>query len=296
MARLNLVVALSFVSTCLAWANAGQEAVPGAIEGIVSADLEDGRTAYVCERETKGDAEIVLTPMLVRGRSGGVSTYIELYLRDVNEGEMGPLLLSIDGKTTRLVIPTDYMRMDVLGETASVTTMIEARRNLMSRIAAAQVMEVEYRADNVSLKATLTPEDKERFQRIVDLDQRGALPPAASLGKEKSDRPRLTGEPEEGASPPDIIKSRRRPPDYPAAARTSHRSGRVKLAIRVLKDGTVSSLRPLEVTPIGIGFTKVALDAVRQWGYKPALKDGQPVDTDFTVVVEWSLSSSPMPR
>jgi protein TonB len=155
---------------------------------------------------------------------------------------------------------------------------------------------VEYEAGDVSLKATLTPEDKERFQRIVDLDQRGSLPPAASLGGRKSDRLRLTGELEEGASPPELIMSSIGLPDYPAAARTSHRSGRVKLAIRVLKDGTVSSLRPLEVTPIGIGFTKAAMDAVRQWRYKPALKDGQPVEADSTEVVEWSTSRSPMPR
>jgi hypothetical protein len=75
MARLSLVVVLSFVSACLAAADTGQEAVPGAIEGVVAEDLEDGRTAYECARETSA-AEIVLTPMLVRAKSGAVLTYM----------------------------------------------------------------------------------------------------------------------------------------------------------------------------------------------------------------------------
>ncbi len=39
----------------------------------------------------------------------------------------------------------------------------------------------------------------------------------------------------------------------------------------------------------GLGFEEAAIDAVRQWRYKPALKDGQPLDVYFTIVVDFSL-------
>ena len=84
-----------------------------------------------------------------------------------------------------------------------------------------------------------------------------------------------------------LIRTTRIVPHYPAGRIPGRRDGRVVLAILVLKDGTVGRLRPLSVAPTGIGFTKSALDSVRRWRYKPALKDGQPVDSDFTVVVDF---------
>jgi TonB family protein len=258
------------------------------IEGIVATDLEDGSTAYECAGVTRTEAKIALSPMLIQTESGTHRPYIGLYLGEVNDGEMGPLVLSIDGEETRLAIPADFMKMEISGGRPSVTTTIDTKRDLMKAIASARVVDVAYKARDIDLKATLTPADRERFQRIVDLQGRGSLPPAVLIGGEKAERPPLlTGTPEKGVSPPVLIRNTRVVPHYPAAARTSHRSGRVVLAILVLKDGTVGRLRPLSVAPTGTGFTKSALDAVRRWRYKPALKDGQPVDSDFTVVVDF---------
>jgi protein TonB len=36
-------------------------------------------------------------------------------------------------------------------------------------------------------------------------------------------------------------------------------------------------------------FDQAAIDAVRKWKYKPALKDGQPVAVFLSVVVEFNL-------
>ena len=157
-------------------------------------------------------------------------------------------------------------------------------------------MEAEYRAGKSSLKASLSPDDKDRFRRIVDLEGRGSLPPAALLGGGKVEKQVLTGEPPEGSSQPELLKTSRVGPHYPAEALMRHRNGRVVLLIHILKDGTIASLRPLEVTPIGIGFSKASMDAVRRWRYKPALQDGQPVENDFKVVVDFSVSSSSPPR
>ena len=148
------------------------------IEGIVATDLEDRSTAYECAGVTRIDARIALSPMLIQTESGTQRLYIGLYLREVNDGEMGPLVLSIDGEVTRLAIPTDFMKMEVSGGRPSVTTTIDTKRDLMKAIASARVVDVAYKARNIDLKATLTPADRERFQRIVDLQGRGSLPPA----------------------------------------------------------------------------------------------------------------------
>ena len=287
---------LLLILPCLAAPVVGQQAVLEPIEGIVATDLEDGATAYECAGEKRRDVDIVLNPMLVRARSGTRLSHIGLYLRDVNDGEMGPLILSIDGKTTRLVIPTDYMKMELSGTTASATVTIETNRRLMQRIASAQAVEAEYRARKFSLKASLSPDDKDRFRRIVDLEERGSLPPAALLGGGKVEKQVSTDKPPEGLSQPELLGTSRVAPHYPAEARMSHRNGHVVLLIHILKDGTVASLRPLEVTPIGSGFSKASMDVVRRWRYKPALQDGQPVEMDFKVVVDFSFSSSPLPR
>jgi protein TonB len=60
--------------------------------------------------------------------------------------------------------------------------------------------------------------------------------------------------------------------------------GSVVLGIIIEKDGSVSHIRVIS------GFvmlTGAAIDAVRQWKYKPYLLNGQPVEVDTTVVVNF---------
>ena len=79
------------------------------------------------------------------------------------------------------------------------------------------------------------------------------------------------------------------PPMYPAEARRQHVEGAVVLAVRIGKDGQIEDLQPVS----GPGaLLQAAGDAVRQWTYQPYLLNGQPVEVNTTVTVNFSLSSS----
>lgn len=77
-------------------------------------------------------------------------------------------------------------------------------------------------------------------------------------------------------------------PVYPAAAKTAHVQGTVRLQMVILKDGT-----PGEITVADSPSTDLsqsALEAVRQWRYRPTLLNGQPVEVLTYVIVNYTLS------
>jgi protein TonB len=75
-------------------------------------------------------------------------------------------------------------------------------------------------------------------------------------------------------------------PVYPALARGAHISGTVYLLGVISTDGTIQSLRVLHGHPLLVG---AALDAVRQWRYKPTLLNGQAVEVEAPIDVTFTL-------
>ncbi len=77
-------------------------------------------------------------------------------------------------------------------------------------------------------------------------------------------------------------------PIYPQLARQARISGTVRLQAVIAKDGTVQELQVLSGHPL---LVQAALDAVRQWRYKPTLLNNEPVDVITTVDVNFVLGS-----
>ena len=75
-------------------------------------------------------------------------------------------------------------------------------------------------------------------------------------------------------------------PIYPQIARTAHISGSVILHAIIAKDGTIQELSVVSGPPL---LQRAALDAVKQWRYKPTLLNTQPVQVDTTITVIFSL-------
>lgn len=75
-------------------------------------------------------------------------------------------------------------------------------------------------------------------------------------------------------------------PIYPAIAKTAHVSGTVILHAIIGKDGTIQDLTYMTGPPL---LMRNAMDAVRQWRYKPTLLNGEPVEVDTTISVVFSL-------
>jgi TonB family protein len=73
-------------------------------------------------------------------------------------------------------------------------------------------------------------------------------------------------------------------PDWPEGAERVSRAS-VDLEIRIAADGRVVATRLLESSDPR--FAEAAVRAVKQWRYRPATKDGRPVDVRFKVVVNF---------
>ena len=79
---------------------------------------------------------------------------------------------------------------------------------------------------------------------------------------------------------------RRVEPVYPPLMRQVRRGGRVGLRAVIATDGTVQSLQAVNGDP---GFYQSAIDAVRQWRYRPTILNGQPVEVETFITVIYQL-------
>ncbi|MGA3161704.1 MAG: TonB family protein [Terracidiphilus sp.] len=75
-------------------------------------------------------------------------------------------------------------------------------------------------------------------------------------------------------------------PVYPQIAREARVSGTVVIQATISKTGALENLRVVSGPTM---LRQSALDAVKTWRYKPYLLDGQPVDVETTVSVNFSL-------
>ena len=76
-------------------------------------------------------------------------------------------------------------------------------------------------------------------------------------------------------------------PVYPALARQARVSGTVRLIGIIAKDGTIQQLQVTSGHPL---LVQSALDAVRQWIYRPTLLNGQAVEVIAPIDVNFTLS------
>jgi TonB family protein len=78
-------------------------------------------------------------------------------------------------------------------------------------------------------------------------------------------------------------------PVYPPEMRDAGREGVVPIDAIIGRDGSVTSVRVLSAQ-VHPAFAIAAVDAVRQWRFRPTLLNGIPVDVVMTVSVRFSLS------
>jgi protein TonB len=75
-------------------------------------------------------------------------------------------------------------------------------------------------------------------------------------------------------------------PIYPPLARQARIQGRVVLHAIIDKEGRVSELESVSGHPLLI---RAALDAVQNWRYQPTILNGEPVEVDTTIDVNFVL-------
>ncbi|HEV7550093.1 MAG TPA: TonB family protein [Candidatus Angelobacter sp.] len=75
-------------------------------------------------------------------------------------------------------------------------------------------------------------------------------------------------------------------PAYPQMARIAHIQGDVLLQATISKNGVIENLRAVQGHPILI---QAAMDAVKQWKYKPYILNGEPVEVETTIKVQFHM-------
>ncbi len=98
--------------------------------------------------------------------------------------------------------------------------------------------------------------------------------------------------------PPDVYKVgpavsapkivRKLEPQYSEEARDAKHQGKVVLWVVVEEDGKVRQTKVLN--SLGLGLDEKAVEAVKQWEFEPAMRDGKPVKVQATIEINFRLN------
>jgi len=106
---------------------------------------------------------------------------------------------------------------------------------------------------------------------------RGILAPTTSL-------PQLEVRRSEGVTP--LAIERKVMPSYPKQAMVIRREGAVVIHVTVTDRGRIADVKLLSGDPI---LGRAAVDAVRQWRYRPALLNGKPTQSETDITLNFKL-------
>ncbi len=88
-----------------------------------------------------------------------------------------------------------------------------------------------------------------------------------------------------GVSAPVLIQKVK--PEYTEQARAAKYQGTVLLYVEIGPDGVPTNIRVQR--SLGLGLDEKAIEAVKQWRFKPGAKDGTPVPVSATIEVNFRL-------
>jgi protein TonB len=75
-------------------------------------------------------------------------------------------------------------------------------------------------------------------------------------------------------------------PDYPILAKQSRIQGPVQIAALISRTGTIENLQVVSGHPM---LVSAALNAVKQWRYRPYILNGEPIEVETKITVIFSL-------
>jgi protein TonB len=78
-------------------------------------------------------------------------------------------------------------------------------------------------------------------------------------------------------------------PTYPSLARSARIQGVVVLQAVIGKEGAIENLRVLTGHPM---LAPAAIEAVRQWRYRPYVLNNEPVEVETQITVNFSLAGN----
>lgn len=108
-----------------------------------------------------------------------------------------------------------------------------------------------------------------------------AAPPAETA-------PRATSGPDLQALAAQLQRTRYVPPQYPDSAMEDRISGTVTVQYIVDKRGRTKDVHVIQSNPRDV-FDHAAMDAIREWRYRPATYEGQPVEVPVRTLIRFEL-------
>ncbi len=115
----------------------------------------------------------------------------------------------------------------------------------------------------------------------------GAPPPPPPLAAAKDpERAKAPTRHRIGGNVQDALVVSRKIPDYPPMARAMRVEGTVVFQAVIGIAGTIQQLQLVSGHPM---LVQAAIDAVRQWRYRPTLLNGDPLEVDTTISVSFTL-------
>jgi len=100
--------------------------------------------------------------------------------------------------------------------------------------------------------------------------------------------PQPTSGPDLQALAAQLQRTRYVPPQYPDSAMEDRISGTVTVQYVVDAKGRTKNVRVTESSPRGV-FDRAAIDAIREWRYRPATYNGQPVEVPVRTLIRFEL-------
>jgi TonB family protein len=220
-------------------------------------------------------------PEVSAGVTGGVTG-------GASAGVLGGMIASAPtpwaGRTLRIDVQglSDESRADLLAQLPvheGGTLSIESFQNVMRIVKGFD--------EHLSLTAMTTGSSEVTVRIMVPGSARpmAATMPAVSTGADASATPPATIRVGGSVQQTKLVSQPR--PVYPLEAKQARIQGVVQLTATIGKDGTVRNLEVIQGHPLLI---PAALDAVRQWVYQPTLLNGQPVEVQTDIDVNFTLS------
>jgi TonB family protein len=233
------------------------------------------------------DFDFRVFPVIGLSDEGSRKIVLQIVVKDPPKGEPRALRALLDGEPwTVPIAESPGVRTTSSGCRTTQVVLLQNQESLIQKVAAAGEIQVSIEGYRRSAHYRLTEEDRQNFRRILELWRMKTLPAAPGEAPKQGSASGVSYAGLGGVTNPEILH--KVPPRFPRIAEGKNVLGRVVLQAIVRKDGSVGDLEVLQEAGGDCGFEEAALEAIRQWRYKPATKGGEPVDAYFTIVVDFT--------
>lgn len=228
-------------------------------------------------------------PIIGQSDQGWRKIGLQITLKDPPKGRPESVHAVLDGEPWIIPIAEskDISTYDS-GCRVTQTVLLQNQESFVQGVTAAREVVMSLEGYRHAVRYKLTQEDRENFRRILTLWKMKTLPATKEEPSSSSPPPDGNLPGKDDVTNPEIISRTKVQPRFPKIAQGKNVLGRVVLRAVVRRDGTVGNIEVLKEAGGDCGFEAAAIEAVRQWRYKPGTKDGNPVDVYFTIVVDFT--------